>query len=303
MAMLLGAVLDLNGLIVAFAGGVYGAAVGATYAFIGCGVLTLVGVGVAVTGHGQGFLDGVPNGPFFGLHVSFAGGVAAAAYAARRGLVRDGQDLDAHLVGLGTAGPLVVGGLFGVTGQAIVVGAGPWLNTWTNAVACTVFSLNVVARLVFGRSGLFGPMPLRAGFRRRFVPVRPVDYRHLVSCTALIGFVGGGLSSGTTLLLARAHPEIGTTAMAVGFGVSAVSMAFIAAGKKIPITHHITLTSATAAYLSGSVLVGAVVGSLAGIVGELVDRAFQTDADSQIDPPAGTIWSVTAVIYAIHLLV
>ena len=102
---------------VAFAGGALGAALGASAAFIFTGIFVLLGVAVAAGGGGKEFIGAVAFGPLLGPHVSFAGGVAAAAYAARRGyLETGGRDLGKGLAGLGRPDVLAVGGVFGVIG-------------------------------------------------------------------------------------------------------------------------------------------------------------------------------------------
>src|SRR5690606_1970784 len=56
------------------------------------GLAVVLGVVALAAGGGSGMLDTVAFVPFFGPHVAFAGGVAAAAYAARRGGF-DGKDI------------------------------------------------------------------------------------------------------------------------------------------------------------------------------------------------------------------
>ena len=70
-------------ILVAFAGGIFGAAVGALLAFVILGFLILVAVAAQSMGAD---LMSIPLGPAFGPHVGgFATGVAAAAYAAKKG--------------------------------------------------------------------------------------------------------------------------------------------------------------------------------------------------------------------------
>lgn len=293
--------MDASTLLTAFAGGMFGAALGASIVFIVGGGALLAGIVVAMAGGGSGLLA-VANGPFLGLNVSFAGGVAAAAYAARRGCPPEGQDAGNQPAGVAVAGPLVVGGAFGVAGQLIITAAGPTLSGHTNGVALTVFCLNAFARLAFGCTGLFGRTPPGAGIRARWAPPDSAPLYSLLACIAVIGTAVGLPAGFATLFLARTHPELGAAVTGVGFALSALSMISTVAGRAIPATHHMTLTAATATYLSGSVVAGAVVGGLAGVAGELWDRTFQNHSDSLIDPPASTIWSVTAAIYAVQAL-
>ena len=71
--------IDWSLLPVAFAGGALGAALGASAAFIFTGLFVLIGVAIAAGGGGKEFIGAVAFGPLLGPHISFAGGVAAAA--------------------------------------------------------------------------------------------------------------------------------------------------------------------------------------------------------------------------------
>ena len=77
--------LDWTTLLAALGGGALGAAFGALPAFIFTGFAVIAGVAIAAAGGGSQFLADVPFGPVFGPHISFAGGAAAAGYAAMRG--------------------------------------------------------------------------------------------------------------------------------------------------------------------------------------------------------------------------
>lgn len=70
----------------AFGGGLFGAAIGGRSAFILAGFMVMTGVTNSLAGGGFDFLGQVAFDPVFGLHISFAGGVVAAAFAARRGV-------------------------------------------------------------------------------------------------------------------------------------------------------------------------------------------------------------------------
>ena len=107
-------------LIAAFGGGVWGAAVGGLPAFVFCGIAAIVGAGLtAFAGDGGFFSNTVAFGPLLGPQVSFAGGVAAVAYAAKRGLHADGKDIGSALMGLNRPDVLLIGGLFGVVGYIL----------------------------------------------------------------------------------------------------------------------------------------------------------------------------------------
>ena len=88
------------------------------------------------------------------------------------------------------------------------------------------------------------------------------------------------------------------------FAISALCIFFVAAGKRWPVTHHMTITAGLAAVLffpiTGSgvlaVLIGTVFGIIAGFGGELVARVFYAHGDTHIDPPAGIIWIMNTLV-------
>lgn len=153
--------------IAAFAGGAFGAALGALPAFIFCGFMVIVGEAANQTGKilaadipgvtpneiGIGFTGSVGFGPVFGPHVAFAGGVAATAYAAHKGYMDTGFDYHeakniSHALGT-KPDVLAVGGVFGVFGMMVnQVSAGfgmPW-----DPIAMGVVVSAVAHRVVFG---------------------------------------------------------------------------------------------------------------------------------------------------------
>ena len=153
-------------LAVAFAGGMAGAAYGALPLFCLCGLSAVIGAVITITTGDTTFTTWVTWGPFLGPQVSFAGGVAAAAYAARVGKLHSGRDIGSALMGLNAPDVIVVGGIFGMAGAYI-----NWLlcqipnigeRPWTNTIALSVVAINVIARVMFGRSGLFGAVPREA---------------------------------------------------------------------------------------------------------------------------------------------
>src|SRR3954471_23178282 len=107
--------LDPALLLAAFAGGLFGAAIGGLPAFIFTGFAVLLGVAAGLGGSEFNVLaapndpQGIAFGVVFGPHISFAAGAAAAAFAARGDIV-DGKDIATPLAGLGDPLPLLVGG-------------------------------------------------------------------------------------------------------------------------------------------------------------------------------------------------
>ncbi len=121
-------------LIAAFAGGAFGAAVGALPAFIFTGFMVIAGEAANIVGRyfaaagpgkaselgAVGITGSIAFGPVFSPAISFAAGAAAAAYAAKRGYMETGFDFhEAKNIAFaqGTKPDvLVVGGVFGIFG-------------------------------------------------------------------------------------------------------------------------------------------------------------------------------------------
>lgn len=79
--------MEFNGLLLlsSFAGGIFGALIGANAAFIFTGIMTLVGTAILVSNGDASFLESVALGPIFGPHISFVGAVAAVAFGNKVG--------------------------------------------------------------------------------------------------------------------------------------------------------------------------------------------------------------------------
>ena len=94
--------MDILALIAAFGGGIIGAYMGALPAFIMTGIYALVGGVLTAAGVGGDVaVNYLAFGSFVGPHIAFAGGVAAAGYAGRKGKLASGTDILSSLNGLG----------------------------------------------------------------------------------------------------------------------------------------------------------------------------------------------------------
>lgn len=312
----------------AAAGGAFGAALGALPAFIFTGFLVVAGVfgGDAAGGAGVG----LGFGPVFGPHISFAAGAAAAAYAARRGLLQSGFDYHNGkdiTYALGSRPDiLAVGAAFGLFGVALEQ-TFRHLAVPTDPIAFTVVASAFLHRIVFGYSvigvvsnkadGYFDMSPFEREERRepekavadggmkteeRFAvePWLPNMYQwsHVVS----IGLFAG---------LASAYATLQTGSAFIGFGISAASLLFLNLGvEKIPVTHHITLPAGTVylaaiapggAVLAGlspgaAVFIAGLFGVLGALVGEAFQRIFYAHGDTHVDPPAASIFITHSLI-------
>lgn len=307
---------DITILLCAFAGGLFAAAIGGLPAFVFTGFMVLAGVAAGLGGSHFDFLTNVAFGPIFGPHISFAGGAAAAAFAFRRGDLENGRDIAAPLAGVNDPLTLIVGGLFGVGGyvfQQLLVGVG--VASYTDSIAFTVVVSAIVARLAFGRTGLFGDFRSdpEAEARGRFVPGGErvwVDYQQGFFQVVVLGIGAGLLSSYLVTAFNAADPKYTPLATVLTFGISAASLIFLEFGFSVPVTHHMSLPAGVAATTvltaGGTPLVAMLLGLVAGIggalVGELGSRLFLIHGDTHIDPPAFAIFIMTSIVIFANLL-
>ncbi|WP_254273782.1 hypothetical protein [Haloarcula marina] len=318
--------------IAAFAGGAFGAALGALPAFCFTGFMVIAGEAAAFA---QADLAGnitglVAFGPVFGPHISFAGGAAAAAYAAREnemGANFDYHNAKAITYALGTKpSHLVVGGLFGIVGMLITQFSVALSLPW-DPIAVSVTLGALLHRVVLGYSiigvvagdGIFDMTPFERGEKRAegSVPgdedktgkdrlaVEPwLPHQYKWSGVALIGFIAGVLGG---------YIWLQTGSYFLGFGISAASLTFLNLGvEKIPVTHHMSLPASTAGAAvvasdpsAGGVLVivvAAVFGVYGALLGEVWQRIFYAHADTHWDPPAAAITLATLTIALLYIL-
>ena len=279
--------MDLLGFLVAFGGGILGASFGALNSFAIVGFLVIAAVAAQ---NGSGELLAYPFGPAFGPHVGgFASGVAAAAFAGKKGLLPTGKDIGSGLMGLNNPTVLLIGGLFGLVGYVInyiysLVGF-----PWTDTVALTVVTSAIIVRLIWG-NGIFGKVPEGESRWSPSAAIQWVPWQSSIMQRVVIGLGAGLFSAYLALKIGGANGG-----GALGFGISAASLVFLYMGFKIPVTHHITLCAAVAALASGSMIWGALFGMLAAVVGEIMANLFQVHGNTHIDPPAATIATLTSL--------
>ncbi|WP_026459910.1 hypothetical protein [Schaalia suimastitidis] len=299
--------MDLFWLLAAFAGGAFGAMIGANYAFSFTGVMILTGLGVAAGTGSTMVLDYVAFGPAFGPHIAFAGGVAAAAYAAKKGPFPTGRDVSTPLAGLGQPAVLLVGALFGAFGYIFqkLVTLIPWFGANTDSVAFTVVTSAILARLLFGKTGvahkLTKPNDQACWLRWQETPGQ------LLVVSASASFFAAGISAILVgyVAPASAQPDIVIgIAQTLPFAISALCIFFVAGGLKFPVTHHMTIIAALASVKffliteNGllAVLIGTLFGIISGFACEYFARLFNNHGDTHIDPPAGVIWFMTTAV-------
>lgn len=276
--------IDWSLLPVAFAGGALGAALGASAAFIFTGIFVLIGVAIAAAGGGKEFIGSVAFGPLLGPHISFAGGVAAAAFAAKSGHHATGRDLGRGLAGVNRPDVLIVGGLFGVIGFVLqaAIAATP-IGPMTDSVALTVFLSAVIARFAFGKTGLMGDRSQPGewlSFQR--------DWPQVATLGAVLGLGSAFLTNGI---------GVAKGGDVAGFGFAATGLLFLHTGTTVPVWHHIALPAAIATTASGgNVYAGCGAGVAGAVLGELYARAFLNHGDTHIDPPAAAIATMTLAL-------
>lgn len=285
-------VLEL--ILAAFGGGVLGALIGALPAFIFTGFIGLIGIAVIAAGGPATILNDVTFGVLVGPHIAFAGGVAAAAYAAnKKKLLDSGMDTLTPLSKFQDVSVLIIGGIFGMLGFGINYLYSTILSLPTDTVAMTVVTSGIIARLVFGSTGLFGKM-------------RPID-DEVAAASELNGrrffpdskTFSMDIIMGLGLGLVVSYVVVITKIDAFGFCVSAASLIFAQMGFEIPATHHITLVAGMAAIATGSIFIGAAFAILSAILFEIVALTFNSNCDSHIDPPAAAIFICAFIIFAV----
>ncbi|WP_435194309.1 hypothetical protein [Natronomonas sp. EA1] len=271
----------------AFAGGALGAAIGGLNAYALAGVAVVVGElatilrgGVASVGPpdaaalgATGITASVGLGPLFGPHVAFAGGVAAAAYAARRGHVDaefpyyDAKHVTHALAR--TPDALVVGGVFGVLGLGLTTASAALGLPWGPLSFAVVVS-GLCHRIAFGYpiigevdGGILDMSPFSRGERRESLYRIESDGggddgsanetestegatdepRYLVEpwlphqsdwlVAGGVGALAGGLAAVLTYL---------TGSPLLPFGLAAAGLALFAFDiEPVPVTHHMAL--------------------------------------------------------------
>ena len=217
--------------------------------------------------------------------------MAAAAYAGKTKKLGSGTDILSCLNGLADPATLLVGGVFGVIGFLIHYVIGAVLHLNTDLPGFTVIISAVIARLVFGSSGLIG----------KAAPDETREY--FTGGKGMLCNVILGLGIGTTTgFVYQALVDGGASAASIGsypvlcFGIAAVSLIFAQTGFAMPATHHIALISALAAVTAQNPVMGIVFGILTSLFGDFIGKTFNSCCDTHIDPPAFTIFIFTFIV-------
>ena len=295
--------MDIFALIAAFGGGVFAAAIGATNAFILTGVFAIVGTAVGMAGQAaaSGFiLNQIAFGSFFGPHISFAGGVAAAAYAKKKGYADNGCLLFDCIGGQAHPDALCVGGVFGVIGYlAITFLVAPWSGSTpklaTDNPGIVVFFSGVLVRLIFGGKLRTGDGVISKG--------------KAMANNLLIGAGFGLLVAGVYAALVNggATDDVLGNYPVMCFGIAAIGLVAALVGKSFVGCHHVFLPAALATHkcyqftgnIGMAVAVGVVFGVIGILLGDLEGNLINSGTDSHIDNPAFAIFLTTFAINAL----
>lgn len=296
--------MDIFSLIASFGGGVFAAAIGATNAFIMTGFFALFGSTALMMGMAEAgsFIQGtIAFGPFFGPHITFAAGVAAAAYGKKKGYWDNGCLLFDCIGGQVHYDSLLVGGIFGVIGYlAITFLVAPWSGPIspklvTDNPGIVVFFSGILARLAFGGK-------LRTG--DKVLPEGNALTNDLIfaACTGLLvsGIYVAAAGAGVSATVLGNYPVF-------CFGIAAIGLIFALVGKAYIGCHHVMLPCALATHMcytsSGNLGMAFVAGLCFAIIGillgDLEGNLINSGSDSHIDNPAFAIFLTTFAINAI----
>ncbi|MCE1254010.1 MAG: hypothetical protein LWX83_10740, partial [Anaerolineae bacterium] len=283
---------DWTYLILAFAGGMVGAIFGALPNFIFCGFMAIAGAVIAISTGDNTFSTQVAWGPLFGPHISFAGGAAAAAYAASKGKLASGRDISTALIGLEAPDVILVGGLFGALGYLLqwLFNLVPNIGTaaWTNTIALAIVVNAMIARLVFGKSGLFGKV--RQG-DNRWIPSEVGAWLPWQSHPLLLILLAIAVGLPVAYITKLMPASVG-----LGFGIVAACLIFLQYGTKIPVSHHIALSAEVVTAITGDLVWGLAMAILAAFLGEIYAELFTAHADTHIDPPSAALATTGLII-------
>jgi hypothetical protein len=275
-------------LLAAFGGGLLGAAVGGLPIFVLCGFAAIAGAAINLATGDPTFTNLVAFGPILGPQISFAGGAAAAVYAARIGKLGNGRDIATGLMGLDRADVLLVGGLFGGIGYFLWLAFAnlPQIGTtgFTNPIALSIIVNAILARVLFGKTGVFGKV--RKG-DNRWLPSDVASWLPYQSHPLQLLALGLGVG------IPVAWSTVQVPALAVlWFGVAAASLILLQFGSKVPVWHHIALASEQVIVIGrGDVWWGVTFGILAAFLGEIYACLFTAHGDSHIDPPSASLFT------------
>ena len=296
--------MSIFNLIAAFGGGAFAASIGALPAFIMTGVFAVVGAAASMAGGadaGNILVNYFAFGSFFGPHIAFAGGVAAAAYAKKNGISENGADIATACAGYNAPDVLIVGGIFGVIGflfKELVV-ANLFAGTIstrlvTDQPGITVFLSAILVRLVFGGKLRTGSESISKGGAFGNTIVIGICYSLVVA-----GLYFAGLEVVPIETFAGSYHVL-------IFGMAAVGLVFAEIGQPFFGCHHIVIIAAETAVQcynnTGNawmaIIMAIIFGTISAVICDVETKLINSGTDSHIDGPACAIFIMTFVVNA-----
>ncbi len=304
--------------IYAFCGGIFGASVGALWAFILCTIIAVMGALVVLAGGSDFILMQVALGPIFGPAAGgFLSGVVAATYAhgvRKNHPTNNAKDIVTPLMGT-SWDVLFVGGIAAVISFyfAMLLSHIPYIKLGdTGAISIVIISL--LSRVIFLKESIFGSkesIQKHGIFGTNHYELSWCGYMTPKPLLMMIGISMGGVSAAIaagTLSVLRPLVESGqinaslawTVPLFFTWGISGIMLTMMALGQgatgKVPVTHAISLVGALM-FLHTEPIFGAntaiLFGILGGIMGMAVQefgaRVFWNHGGNHIDPPAFSI--------------
>ncbi len=305
-------------IIYAFCGGIFGASIGALWAFILCTIIAVMGALVVLAGGSDFILMQVALGPIFGpASGGFLSGVIAATYShgvKKNHPTNSAKDIVTPLMGT-SWDVLFVGGLTAVVSFyfAMLLSKIPYIQLGdTGAISIVILSL--LARILFLKESAFGSresIQKHGIFGTNNYEISWCGYMTPKPLLMMIGISMGGVSAAIasgTLSVLRPLVETGqinaslawTVPLFFTWGISGIMLTMMALGQgvigRVPVTHAISLVGALM-FLHTEPYVGAdtaiLFGILGGIMGMAVQefgaRVFWNHGGNHIDPPAFSI--------------
>ncbi|CCO23396.1 hypothetical protein [Maridesulfovibrio hydrothermalis] len=298
-------------LVMCFAGGIVGGALGGLFSFIICGLMVMAGCLVIMASGSDFVLLQIGLGPIFGPHVGgFAAGVAASTYAA--GIKKNhpgGAAKDILSALMGTSWDvLLVGGLAALAGHLLLqlFALIPIVNK-TDMIALSVVATAFLARFLFQKEMPWGNKKSISdigylktdGHKISWVPwMLPLPKM------VLYGFAAGVLSAAMAAQAKIAMDPLAASGaisaagafvvpLILGWAAAAISLIALQLGtgaiQQVPVWHCQAILAALAYLYFGNIMIAGLVGASAALLQELMARMFWNHGSNHVDPPAAAI--------------
>lgn len=276
----------IYGIMAAFGGGILGATLGALPMFIMTGFIGFIGAAMQMSNSNMAemFSGDIIFGALTGPQVAFAGGVAAAAFAAHRlELLEAGSDIITPLFKFKSTSTIIIGGVFGVIGFLATNGLAA-AGYPGNGVALSVIITGGIVRLMLGHRGIATKRSVKEREIEELRKARKEKIGFLHMDDLRMNFV---IALGLGMIFSFVSLKTGVVEL--GFYFSAASLVLLQFGYSIPLTHHITLTCSIAAAATGSIWIGIIFAVIAWFIGDLWEKYVNARDDTWWDTPSASI--------------